>query len=212
MNEDVSDAWRDCAWPRLLDAARAGDRVAADEVFFRLSNYCLLVAGSRLPSDLTAKLGASDIVQKSFLEAFTRIRSFAGCTEAEIRGWLYTIIDRNAIDAVRYHRDAQGRNPSREQPINVGDEAMEIAGPSQRPSFAMRRDEEDAALVRAVAGLSDNRRRVVELRYRDCLDFRGVAAAMGLSEAAARKLCSRAIEELRLALADDDEHRAKPPA
>lgn len=189
-------------WPALIAAACMGDDGAAGEVFARLANYCTMVAGSRLPADLGSKLGASDIVQKSFVEAFSQFASFSGSTEAEIRGWLRTIIDRNVIDAVRHYRHTARRDSAKERSLD-GSGALDLADSGRPPSFAMRRLEEDGALAQAVAALDEKRRRIIELRFRDGLAFREAAAAMGISEVSARKLCSRAVDDLRKMLGSD---------
>jgi RNA polymerase sigma factor (sigma-70 family) len=70
--------------------------------------------------------------------------------------------------------------------------------------LALRRQEADAELERALAQLSSSQRKIVELRYRGGLDYRQIAATLDMSEVAARKTCSRAIETLRKLLATDD--------
>lgn len=161
-----------------------------------------MVAGSRLPADLSSKLGASDIVQKSFVEAFSQFPSFGGSTEAEIRGWLRTIIDRNVIDAVRHYRHTARRDTAKERTLD-GSGALGIVDSGRPPSFAMRQLEEDRELAQAVAALDDKRRQIIELRFRDGLAFREAGALMGISEVAARKLCSRAVDDLRKTLGSD---------
>ena len=204
MDADSPLPWEQLDWPSLLDAARAGVEEAITEVFQRLNSYCSMIAGSRLPVDLAPKVGASDIAQKSLLEAFARFPVFSGRSEAEIRSWLATIVQHNVIDAARHYRTAQRRTHLREFHIDSENGAAEIPGSCPTPSLALRRQEQDVALERALAQLSDSQRRVVELRYREGCDYRQIAMAMAISEVAARKLYSRAIEVLRKLLATED--------
>jgi RNA polymerase sigma-70 factor (ECF subfamily) len=162
----------------LLDAARKGIDEAIGEVFQRLNSYCCMIAGNSLSADLAPKMGASDIVQKSMLEALTRFPSFAGCTEAEVRSWLATIINRNVIDAARHYRDTQRRSCKREANLATKERTRQLPARCQPPSFALRRQEEDAALLRAIAQLGEKQRRAVEMRYHDGLTHRQIADAL----------------------------------
>lgn len=202
MMKDPHTPWDEMDWPTLLDAARAGVGDAWGEMLGRLHGYCLLVAGNQLSPDLRPKIGASDIVQKSLLEAFARFRSFQGQSETDVRAWLATIISHNAIDAARHFRDAQRRSHRREQPLDDA-ASFRLAARDPSPSLAMRRSEEDAALRRAITSLSPAQQAVLEFRYRDRLDYGAIAAALDVSEVAARKTYSRAIDALRNLLAAD---------
>ena len=193
---DDTFRWSDCDWPSLLDAARSGVDEALSEVFERLNSYCRMLSGARLSVDLVPKIGASDIAQKSLLEAFAAFRTFDGHTEEELRSWLCTIVNHNVIDAARHYRTTERRTQRREVRLDDRRDVRKIPGPPQPPSLAIRRREADLALYRAVARLPERQQRVVELRYREGLDYRQIAAAMDLSEVAARKLSSRAIEAL----------------
>jgi RNA polymerase sigma-70 factor (ECF subfamily) len=204
MKGNAPFPWSQHDWPCLLEAARGGVDGAASEVFERLSSYCSMVAANRLAGDLLPKVSGSDIAQKSLLEAFVRFPTFEGSSEAEIRSWLKSIIEHNAIDAARHYRDAQRRTVRQEQPLDSDRAATTIAAPAAPPSLALRKAEQDLELQRALAQLNDSQRRIIELRYREGLDFREAAAAMDISDVAARKLCSRAIEALRRLLARDD--------
>lgn len=193
--------WDRCDWPDLLTAARAGVDEALFEVFARLDGYCRMIAGSRHSAVLSPKLGASDIAQKSLLEAFSQFSEFEGRSEAELRSWLSTIVNHNVIDAARQFLLAERRSQAREVRIDLHLESGGFPVTSQPPSLALRREETDVALARAVAQLPDGQRQVVEMRFRDGLDYRQIAQQLAISEVAARKQCSRAIETLRRQLA-----------
>jgi RNA polymerase sigma-70 factor (ECF subfamily) len=212
MAAESNREWGQLDWPRLLEAARASSGEAISEVFERLNSYCLMVAATGLSPGLASKLGASDIVQKSMLEALSRLPTFSGCTEAEIRSWMATIINRNVIDAGRHFRDAKRRSCKRETNLASDERNTQLPARCQPPSYAMRRQEEDSALLRAIAQLGEKKRRAVELRFHDGLSHRQIAAALHISEVAARKLCSRAIEDLRKALATEHERPSQPPS
>ena len=64
----------------------------------------------------------------------------------------------------------------------------------ETPSRLMMKQEMNQAMQRALTRLPADYQRVIELRHRDNLSFGEVAAALGRSEAAARKLWARAIK------------------
>lgn len=198
---DQTFSWDRSDWPSLLTAARAGVEEAVVEVFERLNGYCRMIAGDRHSAVLSPKLGASDIAQKSLMEAFAQFSEFEGQTEAELRSWLSTIVNHNVIDAARYFVQAERRSQAREMRIDLHLESSGFPVTSQPPSLAMRREETDLELARAVAQLPESQRRVVEMRFRDGSDYCRIATELGISEVAARKQCSRAIEALRKLLA-----------
>jgi RNA polymerase sigma-70 factor (ECF subfamily) len=198
--KEQTHPWDRMDWPSLLTAARKGDGHALGEVFERLDGYCRLVAGRGLSADLAPKVGASDIAQKSLLEAFAKFPTFHGQSEAEVRAWLSTIVNHNAIDATRHFRESKRRSTNRERPFDSACD-RNVAGIGPTPSFALRREEDDVALRQAIARLTGPQRAVLEMRYRDGLDYRQIAVALDSSEAAVRKLYSRAIEALRNLLA-----------
>lgn len=187
----------DVDWAALLAAARSGDGTAIGEVCTLLQNYLLLAAEQRLGRDIQPKVAASDIVQLSLLEAHQEFSSFRGSSEAEVRIWLIRILEHNLIDSTRQFRGTQQRDVSREMPLGIGESRPDIAGPHRTASSILRRRETDEEMYRAVAQLPDRRRQVVELRHRDGRSYAEIGRELGISEVTARKLWSRAVEQLR---------------
>jgi RNA polymerase sigma-70 factor (ECF subfamily) len=63
--------------------------------------YLLLLARQVLDARLRGKLDASDIVQKTLLEAYQGLAGFRGQSPNELAAWLRTILTHNLQDAVR---------------------------------------------------------------------------------------------------------------
>lgn len=82
----------------------------------------------------------------------------------------------------------------RQHPLDPGPAAPD---PAPSPSRAAAEREQAEALRRAVARLPDDYRRAVTLRYVDGLSFEAVGRELGRSEEAARKLWTRAMDQLR---------------
>ena len=186
-------------WKDLLQKARKGDEVALGAVCERLRSYLMLVADEGMGDDLRGKFGASDIVQQSMLEAAQDIDRFSGSTEKEFRIWIKKILHHNLIDVARSFRDTSGRDISREE---TGSRNLheQLFANADTPSEFMQRAEADEELARAVQLLPTRKREIIEMRHRDGLSYKEIAEKLNVSEIAARKIWSRAIEDLRRAL------------
>lgn len=106
------------------------------------------------------------------LEAYPRLGS-----EANVRGWLVTIAHRKAIDVLR--RSSRS--------LSVADV----------PDRAVTPRDPDLDLRRALAALPERQRSTVVLHHLGGLPFDQVAAALGVSSAAARKASSDGVRRLR---------------
>jgi RNA polymerase sigma factor (sigma-70 family) len=121
---------------------------------------------------------AEDCFQDAMLAA---LRAYGELRDpGSVRSWLFAIAARKAIDA---HRE---RARSAEPTADV--EQLALAA-----SDAPR----DGALWARVRGLPDKQRRALSLRYLGELTHREIGAAMGTSEAAARRNVFEALARLR---------------
>lgn len=189
-------------WPELVKAAREGSEEALGEIITRLQSYLLLIANGQIHDKLQAKFGASDIVQNSLLAAHAGIDEFNGTTEAEMRAWLKTIVLHNFIDEKRRYANTQSRSLQLEQPLETMATPLSTGG-SETGSKVMRRNEELQRLTQALHRLPPRQQRVVEGRRRFGYSYQQIADQLGISEAAARKLWSRAIKRLKEYLAEE---------
>ncbi len=128
---------------------------------------------------------ADDLVQQTFLSAFTALR--AGTEVKHLRGWLYRILRNEVIRT--------SRRPIVEvelDPASVASEPLEEA--SQRRMLAF-----DA--LSSIAALPDRQRDVLVASALNGESRAAVADSMGLSEGAVRQLMHRARATLRAAAA-----------
>jgi RNA polymerase sigma factor (sigma-70 family) len=152
---------------------------------------------------LVASVGptdADDCFQETFisaLHAYPRLRA-----DSNLRAWVLTIAHRMALDI---HRgDVRRALPVAEVAV-VADAATTAAGPRRRtqrsaqvnvdsePTAALR----DETLWEAVHELPPRQRSAVLLRYVGDLPHREIAAAIGCSEAAARRSLHEGLSKLR---------------
>jgi RNA polymerase sigma-70 factor (ECF subfamily) len=192
----------------LIDQARNGCGEALGQLLEGCRQYLLLVTNHELDLALRKKMGASDLVQETFLDAQRDFENFRGRSEADLLGWLRQILLNNLSDAKRRYRGTAKRQVSREVRLSGAGNRRRVAATSaaadvRSPSwFAMRREEADA-MRGAIQRLADDHRRVIVLRNLELRSFAEIASLMDRSEAAVRKLWARAIESLTREMAGD---------
>jgi RNA polymerase sigma-70 factor (ECF subfamily) len=182
-----------------LAEARAGSPEALGRVLEACRGYLLLVAEEDLDPGLRAKGGASDLVQQTFLEAQGDFDRFRGGSEDELLAWLRHLLRNNLIDFTRQYRATAKRGVDREVPLTGDDSTSREAVPTDTPSpsgYAMARERDDA-LRAALDRLPEDYRAILRLRYDDGLGFDEIAARMGRTPEAARKLWARAVARLQ---------------
>ncbi|HET6880232.1 MAG TPA: sigma-70 family RNA polymerase sigma factor [Pirellulales bacterium] len=188
-----------------LDAIVAGREGSADargKLFERCRDYLLLVAERELDPGLQGKMGASDLVQQTFLDAEQGFEAFRGQTEQELIAWLNRILQNRAGQAVRQYRLAAKRNVRSERSLSAWGE-WQLAADVETPSRQVAAAEEADRLAAALACLPNHYQTVIQLRNTERKSFDEIGALMGRSPEAARKLWVRAIEQLRVAMTDE---------
>ncbi len=128
---------------------------------------------------------ADDVYQETWLAA---LRAYPELTEApNLKGWLFTIAHRKAIDHVR----ARAR---RATPVSEPADLPQAGGWAQSEGMAAVAD---AGLWAAVAALPDKQRTAVALRFIADSAYAEIATAMEISEPAARRNVHEGLKRLR---------------
>jgi RNA polymerase sigma-70 factor (ECF subfamily) len=196
-----------------IAAGRNGSTAARGKLFEHFRNYLLLMAQHKLGNGLQSKVGASDLVQQTFLDAERGFATFHGDTDGELLAWLQRILANNACQAARHYYGTAKRDPRVEQSLaEAGQDAREIQIESniETPSRQLAATEESDALAAALARLPWHYRKVIELRNHEYKSFEEISALMNCSSAASRNLWIRAVEKLRVEL--DSKHELPPSA
>lgn len=191
-----------------IAAGRGGCVDSQGKLFERCRNYLLLVANRELDPALRGKLGASDLVQETFVNAQRGFRQFRGESEEELICWLRRILHNHAGQAVRRYRRAAKRDVRGEYSLAGFDDgvaARQIASDIETPSRQFVKAEEADSLTAAMVRLPDHYREVIQLRHVERLSFEEIGGVMARSAEAARKLWVRAIEQLRAELDFEDD-------
>jgi len=184
----------------LLEAARRGQDDAFGRLFETFRRHLLLVAHRELPHGLRGKLGPSDVVQETAVDAQRAFEGFRGSTAEECFAWLRSILLNNVVDAVRRYELSQKRASGRE--ISLATETGRRQGglielPHSLPEGSAIRHEDAHVLARAMARLSGDHRSVLHLRYWEGLSFPEIGERLDRSPDAVRKLWYRAVERLQ---------------
>jgi RNA polymerase sigma-70 factor (ECF subfamily) len=189
----------------LLARARAGDEAARGRLLELYRNYLRFMARTLISQPLQARLDASDLVQETFLKAYREFGGFLGTSEPELVAWLRQILVRTVADQVKRHR-AKVRDFCREEPIEaILDRSSlaiqeRLAAPVSSPSTHAIRREQAVLLADALETLPSDYREVFVLRILERVPIEEVAARMGRSVNAVRKLLTRAMVALEAAL------------
>jgi RNA polymerase sigma factor (sigma-70 family) len=138
---------------------------------------------ARLARSLAGPGEGDDVAQQAWTQA---LAAYPRLTSASnLRSWLMTITARCAMDG---HR-SRVRRPT---PVETLPESSD-----QAPGADLVALEGDPALWANVRRLPPRQREAIALRYVADLDHAGVAAAMGTTPAATRRLVSDALAALR---------------
>jgi RNA polymerase sigma-70 factor, ECF subfamily len=188
-------------WYSCLEAARQGSSEAAGKLFDGCRQYLMLIANQQIDAALAVKIAPSDLVQETFLKAHREFQQFGGHSEAALFNWLRQILLNAMGDAARrFHADK--RSLAREAP-SAGD-VNECPAASDSPSSVVAAREQDELLQRAIAQLPAERQQVILWRNYERLPFEDIGRRLDRSSEAARKLWTRALEELQALLEPPD--------
>jgi RNA polymerase sigma-70 factor (ECF subfamily) len=195
------EAAREAHFQGLLARCRSGDPAAIGQLVEQFRLILLDEVNRGLDGDLRAKVGCSDIVQESMLAAQRSFSQFSGSQRGEFLAWLYKIVRNDMLETVRRFKYSTKRNIERESPTDNRSFAQPIIDRQRSPAATVMIKEQAAILHAAMARLSPDYQRVIQLRNWEQLPFGEIGTMMNRSEDAARKLWTRALAELQAEMA-----------
>lgn len=167
----------------LLKACLAGNRVAQMEIYNRYYKAMYNTA-LRIVKDA---MEAEDILQESFLSAFTKLETFKG--EVAFGAWLKRIVVNNSIYA---YRKQQKKNEVGIEGIMYKVEDNEVGAGDHGSTERMAQK-----VLEAMKTLKDNYRVSLTLHLIEGYDYEEICSIMDISYANCRTTISRAKESLR---------------
>lgn len=187
-----------------IESAIAGDQAALERVLLDHYEPLAQYVAAALPAAIRSVIGTDDIIQEVYSQVFRDIGNFRSREDASFLAWLKTIADNRIRDALRAQQ-AKKRGGDRrrvtagvnEDSPFVNDLVAEYAATSATPSREVARREAIQAIQVALAGLSEEYRLVVQLRYFEGLSLEETAEAVGKTKGAVRGILDRAKQKIR---------------
>lgn len=180
----------------LVRRVLAGDLEASRTLFRRHEALLRSSAARRLGRGLQRKVGASDVVQESYLTAFLKLEDFEDRGPGSFRRWLERIVERKVSDEVKRHVRSRKRSARREESFAATAGAPEPSGRGPGPATQVAHNDANAALRAAIERMDGDDRTILELVHSRGLDFAAAGREMGRSAEAARKLYGRVVMRL----------------
>ncbi|MGE5554186.1 MAG: sigma-70 family RNA polymerase sigma factor [Betaproteobacteria bacterium] len=136
---------------------------------------------------------ADDLVQEVFLQVYRALPQFRG--DAQVGTWLYRIATNRCLDHLRRHRRTQGRVVSLDEHTQAAHDSVSVAGPS--PEVATEAQDLSREVWRCLASLPPDLRAVEVLRDLHGLEYRKIAAVLGVPLGTVQSRLHRARNLLR---------------
>lgn len=176
----------------LMRRIGGGDRAAFAELVGRYQNMVVGTVAKMLGNSSDAE----DLAQQVFLRIWKNAARYK--PEAKFTTYLFTIV-RNLVfnETRRLSRKREVSLDEREEITGAGSLSAEAA---KSPEEEILRDELQAAVDAAIAGLPEAQRMAVVLRRYENVPYEEIAVVLGLSVSAVKSLLFRARTTLREAL------------
>ena len=181
--------------PDLVDAVRAGDDSAYEELYrryhWRVTGFVQRIIGDSGRSE--------EIAQEAFISAWQALRT--GDAEISFRAWIYTIARNASFNARRRGAFEEISMSPGEPPLGRADQ-LRLVSSAATPDDALAAKESLEHLGSAFDELTDNHVRVLVMRELEGLPYREIARRMGLTQGAVQVMLLRARRRLRAQYAE----------
>lgn len=189
-----------------LCQAQRGNADALGRLLGAHMNYLKTIAYAQMDERLKRRIGASDIVQETLLEAHRDFLHFVGKSPTEFTSWLRSILINNLKRAIECHLMTAKRDLRRELSLEElkrhADQSsarleLLLASSTSSVSSNAQLHESLIRLTNAIARLPDEYREVIILRHIHGLAFNDIGLRLNKTSGAVRMIWMRAIEKLR---------------
>ncbi len=185
-------------------AIHAGLR-AYDEMVTAFQAHLAALAQKELTPDVQASLGASGLVQDTWVAVLRGFRRFRGSTEAELLAWMGEILHNRLRREQRRVRAAK-RDVRRKRPLRGRDSesgsVMALVDPAPTPGSVAERKEGLERIREAARGLPLDQRMVLLLKAVHGLSDAEIGALLDCSANVVGVKRFRAVKQLRRTLGD----------
>jgi RNA polymerase sigma-70 factor (ECF subfamily) len=189
----------------LTRRATLGDVSALSELFARHRSRLRRMVRLRLDRRLQGRVDPSDVLQDAFVDLAAKLPDYAGRPTVPVFLWLRLVVGERLLRIHRHHLGAAMRDAGREISLHQGafpeassaSLAAQLLGQITSASRATARAEMQVLLQDAINGMDPIDREVIALRHFEEMTNDEVAAALGLTRAAASKRHVRAMLRLK---------------
>ena len=194
----------------LIRDGKEGDANALSTLFARYQERVLRIVRLRLSAPLRdrLRLQSMDILQETFLHAIRKLKDFEPTTEASFLHWLSRIVENVIRDQMDYSRagkrdTAAERSLDQSIALQSGHAHLRDLIPDEgtSPTQAVVRKGIRSIVDNLLLELEESERELIIQRKLEGLTFGEMAAELGKSEDAVRKLFNRSFQKL-IALAE----------
>lgn len=168
----------------LIEKCRLNDKQAQFELY-KIFYKPMFNTSLRILND---RAEAEDIMQESFIDAFSKIGEYSG--EGSFGGWLRRIVINNSIDALK----------KRKPTLSFEEEHFEVA--SEDNEIKENIDYKIAEIKKAVNSLPEDHRVIISLFLFEGYDHEEISGILNISNGASRTRYSRARQKLLRILSD----------
>lgn len=154
--------------------------------------FLLHLARRKLDAQIRQKVAASDLVQKTLLNAFEHWGSFRGDSDEELRKWLAVILHHQYLRELDTYRSAQKRA------IALEKHSLTQHLPSPTPTasiIAVSRESIDK-LLQAISTLSNEHQDIIRLRHIEHRSLDEISTQLSISRHTAYRRWKAALKQL----------------
>lgn len=177
----------------ILQRIRQGEEAGWEGLYRRYHDELLFAVRRKLGPGLRSVLESEDVLQSVALEALKALPRFEHRGAGSLRAFLHTLV----LNKIRDRADTFGAQ-KRQGAVALTETVLARVGaaPAAAPEYF---DPAYERLERSLALLPEEMRAVLTLRRIEGLSSKEVAERLGKTDAAVRKLYSRALAQLALA-------------
>jgi RNA polymerase sigma-70 factor, ECF subfamily len=184
----------------LLRQVRGGDPDAFEQLFARHRPELRQFIELRLDPRMRARVDASDVVQETQMEVFSRLGDFLQRQPMPFRLWLRKTAYERLLKIRRHHVEVAGRTVRREVALPDHSSlqlAQQLLAPGSTPSQHLDKRDVLRRVHQALARLSEADREILLMRNTEGLSNQEAAQVLGIEPATASQRFGRALLRLR---------------
>lgn len=184
---------------RMIAEARCGSVDSLNQLLKQMEHPLRIMAELENSPLLRPKVGDSDLVQESLLDASRSFRSFQGTTADELTAWMRQILLNNLSHHRRSYLGTEKRDVLREEPWPHMDSdsgtGSVIAGNLSEPHAEVSATEEYQRVHAALSRLPEDFQQVLRWRFQNGHTVAQIADSLKRSLSSTKKLLARAAQQ-----------------